>query len=188
MSRRKFFTLLSAILVTPLLWAAPNGTPQQPDKPFIMTLKGPGQKTLHIEHLPNGLRVKEYPGKAILFNFFGKHCPWCWKEIPHLVELQKKYKGKLQIIAIQAQRHMTPQERKEMYQRFGFDYPVYEYEDGDNALFVDYISRRTNWQGGLPFSVLFDAKGNYVYAFRGYAPLDQLERAVDFAITGKMKK
>ena len=188
MIRRHFFSLLLALSLTPLLWAEQNSQTNADNQNFVMTLEGPGQKTLHIVHLPNGLKIKEYPNKVILINFFGKNCPWCWKEIPHLVQLQKKFKGKLQIIGIQSEQHMSPDERNEMMLRFNFNYPIYEYEDGENPIFGDYIARRTNWQGGIPFSVLFDAKGNFVYAFRGYAPEDQLTRAIDYAITGKMKK
>ncbi len=154
--------------------------PNKPAKPLVFELKAPGQPTLHVIHTNNGIKVKEYPGKVILLNFWGKHCRWCMKEIPHLVTLQKTYKGKLQIIAIQAQGRMTPGEKSRLFQRFGFNYPIYDYEE--NPDFVRYISYRTDWQGGLPFSIIFDAAGNYVYKFTGYAPMEDLKRVIDFAI------
>jgi thiol-disulfide isomerase/thioredoxin len=108
------------------------------------------------------------------------------KEIPHLVKLQKEYEGKLQIIAIHAQQKMTPGERAMLDKKFHFDYPIYEYED--NPEFVMYISHRTQWQGGLPFSIVFDAHGNYVYSFPGYAPEEELKKVIDFAIKSSEKK
>ena len=181
MLRRTFFAMI--LLAAGSLFAADN-------QELVMELESPGAKTLHIVHMEKGLKVKEFPGKVILFNFFGKQCPYCWKEIPHLVELQKKYKEKLQVIAIHSQRPMTPQERLEMQQSFKFNYPIYEYMEGDNALFVEYIAKRTGWQSTLPYSVVFDPYGNFVYAFNGYAPMSDLEKVIDFAInkSGKTAK
>ena len=157
---------------------------QEPE--LVFELKAKEAPTLHILHTDNGLLVKEYPGKVILINFFGKHCKWCMKEIPHLVKLQKEYEGKLQIIAIHAQQPMTPGERVLLQKRFHFNYPIYEYVE--NADFVNYISQRTQWQGGLPFSLVFDANGNYVYSFPGYAPEEYLKKVIDFAIASTRKK
>ncbi|WP_456451169.1 TlpA family protein disulfide reductase [Hydrogenimonas sp.] len=176
---------LAAALLLPSIYAqeAPATAPEQD---LIMTLAAPGEKTLHIKHLDNGLVVQEYSGKVILINFFGKHCKWCMKEIPHLVKLQKEYAGKLQIIAVHAQQKMTPGERHMLDKKFHFNYPIYEYEE--NPEFVMYISHRTQWQGGLPFTVVFDAHGNYVYSFPGYASEEDLKKVIDFAIKSSEKK
>ncbi len=167
-----------AFLLT--LIAATGLMAQSAEKELIFELKAPGQQTLHIRHTDNGLLVQEYPGKVIVLNFFGKHCKWCMKEIPNLVKLQKEYAGKIQIIAVHAQQAMTPGERNRLDARFHFNYPIYEYKDND--AFVYYISQRTRWQGGLPFTLVFDAKGNYVYSFPGYADESQLKKVIDFAI------
>jgi len=144
---------------------------------LIFELKESGAPTLHIKDTANGIVIKEYEGKVVLLNFFGKYCKWCMKEIPHLVELQKKYKGKLQIVAIHAQESMNLKERSQLENRFRFNYPIYEYVH--NTDFTRYISGRAGWNGALPFSVIFDKKGNAVQIIPGYAPKESLEQLIN---------
>lgn len=140
-------------------------------------LKAEGQPTLHIKEQPNGIVIEEYKGKIVLLNFFGKQCKWCMKEIPHLVDLQKTFQGKLQIVAIHAQQAMTPGERHMLDKRFHFNYPIYEY--ADNADFVQYIAHRAQWEGGLPFSIIFDQTGSAAKIIPGYAPEEALKQIIE---------
>jgi thiol-disulfide isomerase/thioredoxin len=43
---------------------------------------------------------EKYKNKVVLLVFFATWCPPCKAEIPHLVNLQKLYKGKLEIVAL----------------------------------------------------------------------------------------
>jgi len=140
-------------------------------------LKESKAPTLHIKDTSSGIVIKEYEGKVVLLNFFGKYCKWCMKEIPHLVELQKKYKEELQVVAIHAQEQMNASERAMLEDRFHFNYPIYEYLN--NIDFIRYISHRTGWSGALPFSVVFNKKGVAVQIIPGYAPKDDLERLIN---------
>jgi len=177
-------TLLAASMLLPA-FAADEAPAPQKEKELIFTLEAPGTPAVHLKHTDNGLLDLDHPGKVILINFFGKHCKWCMKEIPALVKLQNEYKGKLQIIAVHAQQAMTPGERHMLEKKFHFNYPIYEYEA--NPDFVNYISYRTGWGGALPFSIVFDAQGNYVYKFEGYAPESDLKKVIDFAIKSSGK-
>jgi len=150
------------------------------DSALTFELKESGRPSLHIKEISNGIIIKEYEGKVVLLNFFGKYCKWCMKEMPHLVELQKKYKGKLQVVAIHAQEQMTLKERSMLENRFHFNYPIYEYEK--NIDFIRYISQRAGWNGNLPFSIIFDKKGSAVQIIPGYAPKESLEKIIDSLI------
>jgi len=150
------------------------------DSTLTFELKENGSPTLHIKDTSNGIVIKEYKGKIVLLNFFGKNCKWCMKEIPHLVKLQKKYKKELQIIAIHSQEPMTLGERSILEKRFHFNYPIYEYVN--NIDFIRYISHRAGWSGALPFSILFDQKGSAVQIIPGYAPKESLEKIIDSLI------
>jgi len=150
------------------------------DTALTFELKESKAPTLHIKDISKGITIKEYKGKVVLLNFFGKYCRWCMKEIPHLVELQKKYKGKLQIIAVHAQEPMNSNERLMLEKRFNFNYPIYEYIN--NLDFTKYISQRTGWNGALPFTVIFDKKGSAVQIIPGYAPKESLEKIIDSLI------
>ena len=58
-----------------------------------------GQK-IKVKSLKNGFIFKGYENKVVLVNFFATWCPPCKAEIPHLNNLQEKYKKDLKIISI----------------------------------------------------------------------------------------
>ncbi len=150
----------------------------QDETTFI--LKANSAPTLHVKGTKNGILIKEYEGKVVLLNFFGKYCKWCMKEIPELVQLQKKYAKRFQIVAIHAQEPMNLLERSKLENRFHFNYPIYE--SVDNNKFKNYIAQRAGWRGSLPFSVLFDKDGNAVRIIPGYIPKKDLEQMVTVLI------
>ncbi|WP_456403347.1 TlpA family protein disulfide reductase [Hydrogenimonas sp.] len=162
-----WLTALGLLLLQPL--AAETAT-------STFTLKENGAPTLHVEETNNGIRIKEYKGKVVLLNFFGKHCKWCMKEIPDLVELQKKYGKRFQVVAIHAQQPMTLGERSRLENRFHFNYPIFE--SNNNYDFTSYIAQRAGWTGSLPFSVIFDKNGSAVKILPGFVPMDTLEPLV----------
>ncbi len=187
---KRLFTLLAAALVLGSLLPLAAQTPQNTPRATPHTMEGPtltfelkakGEPTLHVVEAPNGIVVKEFNGKILFLNFFGKHCKWCMKEIPHLVELQKEYKGKVQVVAIHAQQPITPGERARLQERFGFNYPIYEYME--NPDFVQYLAHRAGWQGGLPFTIVFDQNGSAVKIIDSYVPLEQLKKIVEYLLS-----
>jgi thiol-disulfide isomerase/thioredoxin len=177
--------LSSALLALSLLLFQPafatEAAATQAQKPEEVTLtfelKGQNAPTLHIKEAPNGIVIEEYKGKIVLLNFFGKHCKWCMKEIPHLVSLQEKYKKDFQVVAIHAQQTMTPGERHLLEKKFHFNYPIYEYSD--NPDFTQYIAHRAGWEGGLPFSIVFDKTGSAARIIPGYAPEEDIAQIIE---------
>jgi thiol-disulfide isomerase/thioredoxin len=172
--------LFTSILVLSALFLQ---TASAKDVTLTFELKENGAPTLHIKETQNGIAIDEYKGKVLLLNFFGKRCKWCMKEIPQLVELQKKHKEKFQIVAIHAQQPMTLGERSMLEKRFSFNYPIYEYMN--NQEFVQYISHRARWSGGLPFSIIFDSHGSAAKIIPGYASKGELEKIIDFLVKQK---
>ncbi len=162
------------LLLTTLVCLAVS--PLAAENELTFTLKEKGAPTLHVKEMKNGVLFKEYKGKVVLLNFFGKHCKWCMKEIPDLVALQKKYGNKFQVVAIHAQEPMTPGERSRLDHRFHFNYPIFESDH--NYSFTKYISQRAGWTGSLPFSVIFDKDGNAVKIIPGFIPMENLEPLV----------
>ncbi|WP_300365434.1 TlpA disulfide reductase family protein [Hydrogenimonas sp.] len=170
--------LLLWILTFSALFFLPLSAEERPSVNMLtFELKAEGEPTLHIKEEPNGISINEYKGKVVLLNFFGKHCKWCMKEIPHLVDIQKEFKEKFQVIAIHAQQPMTPGERHMLDKKLHFNYPIYEYSD--NPDFVQYIAHRATWEGGLPFSIIFDQNGSAAKIIPGYAPKEDLEKIIE---------
>ena len=79
--------------------------------------------------------------------------------IPHYINLMKKYKGKLAMLAIEVQ--ATPKDRlKKFVKSHKINYDVVAHKDAGD--FVDYIAQRTQWRGSIPFLLIFDQTGKVV--------------------------
>jgi thiol-disulfide isomerase/thioredoxin len=138
------------------------------------TLKAAGEKTIVAEALPNGMRFKGYEGKPVLLNFFGKNCRYCMREIPHLVALKKRFGDKIGVIGMHVQERMSFKERNALQNQLGFNYPVFEYDD--NVAIVRHIGARAGYNGSIPFTIIFNAKGEVVQIIPGYVGGDELNK------------
>ena len=128
---KQIFKLLCAISIFATTSLNANN-----DKPFV--LHDSNAKAYEMKLLKNGLDFGEYKGKVVLMVFFGKMCPPCLMEIPHLVELQKKLKDKLQILAIHVQSPMSDTQMNDFIKRFGINYRVFKNDAGAGE-FIDFI-------------------------------------------------
>jgi thiol-disulfide isomerase/thioredoxin len=178
--RSLFTAFLLLFLGSALLQA--QGPAQQAEG---ITLNTVGGKKLHIRGTENGLDVQEYRGKILFLEFWGTHCPPCLISIPHYIELSEKYKDKLAILAVEVQD--TPADAlKRFVSKHKINYDVVDYRTGQ-AL-VNYISRRTQWQGSIPFLLIFDPKGDYVTSQVGLLPQEALEGVIKTLTKMKAEK
>lgn len=148
---KKLLTLIAIIgLLTAGLSAGDN------DMTTLKTIEG---KTIHIKGTPSGLEIPEYKGKVVFLEFWGTHCPPCRMSIPHYINLMKKYKDKFAMLAIEVQ--STPKAQlKQFVESRKINYDVVAYADAID--FVDYIAQRAQWQGSIPFLLIFDKRGKVV--------------------------
>ncbi|BCD68762.1 TlpA disulfide reductase family protein [Nitratiruptor sp. YY09-18] len=136
-------------------------------------------KTIHITVNDEGIKVKEYPNKVIILDFFGKRCPPCQIMIPRLVKLQKAQAKKVQIIGIHVQEPLDLYDMQRL-QKIGVTYPVADYlSSKENRAFVEYISMLTNWSGSIPYMLLFDRKGRFATAHVGLERYEDLYNSVE---------
>src|SRR5258706_14380970 len=89
-------------------------------------------------------------GKVVLVNFWATWCGPCRAEIPDLVELQKKYKDRLQILGLVVDDDDLDAIKK-FSARYGINYPV--------ALATNDIRIQYGGISPLPTSFLFDSQG-----------------------------
>ncbi|ADV45652.1 TlpA family protein disulfide reductase [Nitratifractor salsuginis] len=168
---RRFFTAFLFFVIGAALLQAQE--PAKQDKGLTLTtVTG---KRLHIKGTENGLDIREYRGKILFLEFWGTHCPPCLMSIPHYIDLSKKYKGKLAVLAIEVQD--TPADLlKSFVTKHKINYDVVDYRTG--MPLVNYISRRAQWRGSIPFLLIFNSKGEYVTSQVGLLPEETLEGVI----------
>jgi len=129
----------------------------------VHTLKSIRGKTIHIIERPTGFIFPEYKGKVILLEFFGKDCPHCLNQLPVIKKIRDRYKGKLEVIAIQAQRRMSLDEAKNYINGHMIRYPIIE---GEDAIDLQHFVQKTyEWRGILPYTlVVKDGVTEFFYA------------------------
>ena len=97
-------------------------------------------------------------GKIILLNFWATWCGPCRAEIPDLVELQNKYKDRLQILGLVIDDD-DQDAIKEFTEKFRINYPV--------ALATNEIRVQYGGIAALPTSFVLDAEGRIVQKHEG---------------------
>jgi len=136
-------------------------------------MKDSNSKEVVVEETADGLKFLNSTGKVVLLNFFGKRCPPCLMEIPHLVNLQKKYKKEFDILAFQVQSPMTKKKLKSFIEEKSINYQVI---DGDQTfIFVQFVMSKTGWEGMIPFMVLFDKNGIPSKMYTGMRSEEEIE-------------
>jgi thiol-disulfide isomerase/thioredoxin len=99
------------------------------------------------------LSLSEAKGKIVLLNFWATWCGPCRAEIPDLVDLQKRYSDKLEIIAL-ATDEDDPDEVRRFILQSGINYRV--------AMVSDEIRRDYGGVAALPTSFVIDPQGRIV--------------------------
>jgi cytochrome c biogenesis protein CcmG, thiol:disulfide interchange protein DsbE len=97
------------------------------------------------------LSLSSYRGKIVLLDFWATWCVPCREEIPHFVELQKKYGNRgLQIVGVSMDDSSDPV--RPFYQRFQMNYPVVMGNARIGELYGGVL--------GLPIAFLIDRDGH----------------------------
>jgi thiol-disulfide isomerase/thioredoxin len=102
--------------------------------------------------------LADHKGKVVLVNFWATWCGPCRAEIPDLVELQKKYKDRLQILGLVVDDE-DPDAIKNFAAKFGINYPV--------ALATNDIRIQYGGIPALPTSFVLDSEGRVVQKHEG---------------------
>ena len=96
-------------------------------------------------------RLSAYRGKAVLLNFWATWCPACREELPSLVALAKRLKGKVQVLSVSIDSSEAP--LKQYLRKHPLPFPVLS--DPDRAVAFDLYA-----VFGLPATFLIDRNGN----------------------------
>jgi thiol-disulfide isomerase/thioredoxin len=115
----------------------------------------------------NPVSSAAYKGKVVIINFWATWCGPCRAEIPDLIALQDKYRGKLQVLGISVDGPGMEDEVRAFTQEFKFNYPVMM---ADTAL-----QRRFGGIAGIPASFIIDTNGGMVQRHVGLIPRELAE-------------
>ncbi|MDE3109641.1 MAG: TlpA family protein disulfide reductase [Acidobacteriota bacterium] len=102
-------------------------------------------------------------GKVVIVNFWATWCPPCQEEIPELMELQKDFKDKLEIIGVSMD-DGPPDGVKDFADKVGMNYPV--------VMGSDALSEEFGGIPALPTSFVVDPQGRVVQKHVGLFPMD----------------
>src|SRR5262250_973890 len=104
------------------------------------------------------ISLDEDKGKIVLLNFWATWCGPCRAEIPDLIELQKKYKDKLEIIALSMDEDDAA-EVKRFAQKAGINYRI--------GMATDSLQVKYGGVPALPTSFVIDPQGRVVQTHVG---------------------
>ena len=105
-------------------------------------------------------------GKPLLVNFWATWCVPCREEFPDLVQIDKEYRGKIDFFTISLDfieeiERDVPKFLSEMKAEM----PTYLLISTDESALISTIAK--DWSGGLPFTILYNEKGEIAYFRQG---------------------
>lgn len=125
-------------------------------------------KVTQINAVALGNLLKREPGntKPLLVNFWATWCVPCLEEFPDLVKIDSEYKGKIDFIVVSIDdlaeiNRDVPQFLAKMKASM----PAYLLKTADEEAAIAAVAR--DWKGGMPFTVLYNGKGEIVYSRQG---------------------
>jgi len=147
--------------------------------PMDFKIKTVNGEVIDVTGTKYGLKVKGAEGKVLLVEFWGTHCPPCLFSIPHYIELNNKYKDKVEMLAFEVQQTSVEQ-LKEFVKSRGINYKVFAQEE--NGQFGAYLGARTGWRGAIPYLIIFDTKGNVIDIKRGMVSGKYVDKVVEYLL------
>lgn len=117
-------------------------------------------------------------GKPLLVNFWATWCDPCREEFPELVTIDNEYKGKIGFITISLD---DPADIATTVPKFlssmKAEMPAYLLKTADESAVISSISK--SWAGGMPFTALYNAKGELSYFREGKVVIETLRAELD---------
>lgn len=113
--------------------------------------------------------VAEWKGKVVLVAFWATWCPPCREEIPAFIDLQRKYKDRLQIVGI-SEDDDPPEKVQRFAQQNKINYPI--------VMATPAMIAKYGGVPALPTSFIIDTQGRVVQKHIGLVSVDSLEREI----------
>jgi thiol-disulfide isomerase/thioredoxin len=117
-------------------------------------------------------------GKPLLVNFWATWCGPCREEFPDLVKIDAEYRGKIDFISVSLDfveeiDTAVPKFLSEMKAEM----PTYLLTSVDENTLISSISK--DWSGALPFTILYNEKGEITYFRQGKVSHETLKGEIE---------
>ena len=161
---------------TPVASSSAKTSPKAEER--AVTLTDINGRELVLKQVNNGFKI-EGSDKILMVDFFATWCPPCKAEIPHLVNLQNKYKDKIKIIGILMEENKDMEELKSFIKYFNINYDIFvgrgNYE----------LASLLGGVSSIPLLIMYDKDGNYITHYMGAVPEEMIEKDIQRAIENK---
>ncbi len=134
--------------------------------------------------LTNLLKREGENAKPLLINFWATWCDPCREEFPDLVKIDADYRGKIDFITISLDdlediNGTVPKFLAGMKAEM----PAYLLNTDNEEAAIGSVSK--DWQGGLPFTLLLNEKGEIVYSRQGKVIIEALRTEIENLMTSQ---
>ncbi len=165
--------------------AAPKSTKKQivtkkakPTAVSTQNLNLPKVTQINEVALRKLLKREDSNAKPLLVNFWATWCDPCREEFPDLVKIGTDYKDKIDLITISLDELSeingdVPKFLAEMKAEM----PSYLLKTPSEESAIASVSK--SWQGGLPFTILFNGQGETVYFIQGKFKTELLKAEIE---------
>lgn len=156
-----------------------NTTAPQPEKPKVNYPPAPSAiMTADVKNLDGAtFKLQDKKGKVVLVNLWATWCPPCIGEIPHLAEMQEKYKDKgFEVIGLD----IDEGETREKIESFAAKHKInYQLGWTNDAMANEFI--KLSKLPGIPQSILINREGQLTGVFAGGSPkvIGQMKQTVE---------
>ncbi len=148
-------------------------------KAEILELKDENETVKAILHHKGiSFEVKE---PVVMVNFFATWCPPCKAEIPHLINLQNRYRNRFKIIAILVEENVPNRVIERFKKNYGINYFVSNSAKNMKiaSFAADMLHQPQNFS--IPMMILL-VKGKYFRHYIGMVPEEMLESDIKEAL------
>ena len=129
----------------------------------------------------DGIEFKDINSSVVMIDFFATWCPPCKAEIPHLVNLQDKYKKRFKIVGILLEKNKNLGDLKRFLDEYKINYFVSKSADNFELAKIVYAAVQAPRDMPIPLMVMFK-NGKYVTHYLGAVPEEMIETDIKKAL------
>ena len=134
-----------------------------------IVLQDTAGQEIKVKSLENGFIFEGYENKIVLVNFFATWCPPCKAEIPHLNNLQEKYKKDLKIISILLEENKSNADVISFMNNNDIEFTITNSKDNYK------LAKAVGGVKSIPFMLIYDRNGKYSQHYTGAVPEEMIE-------------